>query len=267
MKKTLTLLIAISLALSACSQPEIVHVDNALPLGNEEQNLNPEEENVNNEGSNPGDIEEDVNASDLQEDEELTEMAEEEHKTEEDTLVPQEEVEEEQHEETEDTEIQEPTEEEPDAEETADDEVQEEYTVLEVFDTHLPESINLDIKYDKYPTSYDYFLVLGANINIREKPTTESKVVNNALVFEKLNLLEKVQGQYLERYKSDIWYKVFWKNGDEIEYGYVFGLLGTPRSFQFEKMENVINGLKNEVDNSKTAYVSNYKNRNGVSSM
>lgn len=263
MKKTIILLIAASLVISGCSQPQTVHVDNALPVGNEEQNLNPEDDNVGNEGSNQGDIEEDVNASDLKEDEDLTEMAEEEHKTEEDTLVPQDEVEDKQQEETEDTE----TEEEPEeqgSDETSPEEVQEEYTVLEVFNTQLPESINLDIKYDKYHTSHDYFLVLGANINIREKPTTESKVVNRALVFEKLNLVERVQGQYLERYKSDIWYKVFWKNEDEIEYGYVFGFLGQPRNFQFEKMENAINSLKNEVDNSKTAYVSNYKNRNGV---
>lgn len=256
MKKIIVILTVVLFILSGCSQTGAVNVDNELPLGNEKQSLSPEDEDIDNEGSNEGDIEEDVNASDLKEDEELTEMAEEENKTEEDTLLPQEEVEEQKHRESENTETHE--------EETEGEGVQVEYTVLESFETHLPESINIDIQYNKYPVSYDYFLVLGANINIREKPTTESKVINKALVFEKLNLLERVKGQYLERYKSDIWYKVFWKKGDQVEYGYVFGLLGVPRNFQFEKMEKVVNNLKNEVDNNKTAYVSNYKNRNGV---
>jgi len=255
MKKGILLLfIIVTLLISGCSQPQTVHVDNSLPVDNEKENLAHE-----NEGSTEGDIEEDVNASDLEEDEELTEMAEEEHKTEEDTLVPQEEVEEELQEETEvpvtpqePVHPQEPV------------QPQDEYPVIKEFNTQLPEDINLDIKYDKYHTSYDYFLVLGANINIREKPTTGSKVVRKAAVYEKLNLVQAVKGQHLNRYNNDTWYKVFWKNKDEVEYGYAFSALGQPRSFQFDKMKESITALKNEVDNTNTAYVSNYKNRNGI---
>lgn len=272
MKKGILSSIIIALLISGCSQPQPVRVDNSLPIDKEKENLT-----NGNRGSTEGDIEENINASDLEEDEYLTEMAEEENKTEEDTLVPQEEVEEELQEEIEEP-VQpgEPQEEvkpqepqdgntgEQGVEEITEEQPLDEYPVIKEFNTQLPEDINLDIKYDRYHISYDYFLVLGANINIREKPTTQSKVVTKALVYEKLNLVEAVKGQYLNKFNSDTWYKVFWKNGDEIEYGYVFGTLGQPRSFQFDKMKESITALKNEVDSTTTAYVSNYKNRNGT---
>lgn len=256
MKKRILLLIIAALVISGCSKLQAVPVNNSLPIDNEKENLNHEHEI-----SSQGDIEEDVNTSDLKEDQDLTRMAEEEHKTEEDVLLPQEEVEEE---------LEQPIDEKPDdvsdegTNDVNDEESQDEYKVISVFNTQLPESITLDMKYDKYPTSYDYFLVLGANINVREKPTTDSKVVRKALVYEKLNLVESVKGQYLKKFNSDTWYKVFWKNKDEVEYGYVFGALGEPRNFQFEKMETAINNLKKEVDTNNTAYVSNYKDRNGM---
>ncbi len=248
MKKGILLIIVIFI-ISGCSQIENVNVDNPSTPDNGGENSIDGDRVLDNEGSSQGDIEEDINAEDLQEDKDLTDVAEEEGKTEEDTLLPQEEVEEKKEEKS----------------ENKDEQEEEEYTVLNVFNTELPSTINLDIKYDRYHTSYDYFLVLGSNINIRQRPTTQSKVLKKALVYEKLNLVEEVEGEHLERYNSNKWYKVFWKSGDDIEYGYVFGLLGEPRKFQFDKMEESIDRLKNEVDNSKTAYISNYKNRNGIS--
>ncbi|MCT4562876.1 MAG: L,D-transpeptidase family protein [Maledivibacter sp.] len=285
MKKTMFALIVIALLMSGCSEIQSTHADNTLPADNETKNLIDENKRLDNEGSNRGDIEEDVNASDLKEDEDLTEIAEEEHKTEEDTLVPQEEVEEEKQNESEETQEQpigdidtkdtenvdipgdnanqgnKPEEKEPD--EVNQQEPEQDPNILNTFDTELPTSINLDIKYHKYHTSYDYLLVLRSNINVREKPTTKSKVVKKAFIYEKLNLAQEVKGQYMKTSNSDKWYKVFWKNKDQIQYGYVFGTLGQPRKFQFDKMEGAINTLKNEVDNSSTAYISNYKDRNG----
>lgn len=279
MIRRIFVLIMVVLLISGCSQVESTHADNTLPADNQTENLIDENKKLEHEGSNQGDIEEDVNSSDLKEDEDLTEIAEEEHKTEEDTLVPQDEVEETQQEESEEEQsegtegtspedTQDPdTEGEKPEEEPIEDnqgEAQEEYPVLNKFNTELPSNINLDIKYDKYHTSYDYLLVLKSNINVREKPTTESKVLKKVLVYEKLNLVEEVKGQYIKRYDNDKWYKVFWKNNDEIQYGYVFGSLGNQREFQFDKMEEAITSLKNEVDNSATAYISNYKDRNGM---
>lgn len=279
MKKRIFVLIMVALLISGCSEIQSTHADNTLPADNETNNLIDENKKLENEGSNRGDIEEDVNASDLKEDEDLTEIAEEEHKTEEDTLVPQEEVEQqnqdgseesqgEETEATEDTDAEEndtdgKDSEEKEPDEANQDEAQKDPNILNIFNTELPSSINLDIKYHKYHTSYDYLLVLRSNINVREKPTTQSKIVKKALVYEKLNLAQEVKGQYMKKSNSDRWYKVFWKNNDQIQYGYVFGSLGQPRKFQFDKMEEAINSLKNEVDNSSTAYVSNYKDRNG----
>lgn len=270
MKEKVIILIMVTFLISGCSQSEAIYTNNTLPADNQVQSLIDENRQLENEKSSNGDIEEDVNASDLQEDENLTEIAEEEHKTEEDVLVPQEEVEEEKQDEQD--EIEELPSKEDEAkdikEEQQEGQPQEEqtedgYIILNTFDTKLPSTINLDIKYDKYPTSHDYFLVLGSNINVREKPTTESRIVKKSLVYEKLNLDKEVKGQYIKKYNSDRWYRIFWKNNDKIEYGYVFGLLGEPRKFQFDKMEESINKLKDEVDNHKTAYISNYKDRNG----
>ncbi|PAB57835.1 SH3 domain-containing protein [Anaeromicrobium sediminis] len=188
------------------------------------------------------DIEEDVNSVNIKEDEDLTEKAEAENKTEEDTLISQEEV-------KEDANI---------------ENIQkEEYVTIETFNTQLPDSINEDIKYNKYSTSYNYFLILSKSINIREKPTTNSKVLGKGSYFEKINIIESVKGQYIKKYNNDLWYKVFWKEGGNIKYGYVFSLLGQAREFQFHKMVESLNILKNEVENNKTAYIANYKNRNG----
>ncbi|SHJ73291.1 L,D-transpeptidase family protein [Paramaledivibacter caminithermalis] len=289
MEKRIFISVMILLLISGCLEIPCSHADNTLPLDNEIQNLIDENKKLENDGSNQGDIEEDVNASDLKEDEELTKIAEEEHKTEEDTLIPQGEIEEKEQENTEDlqgnitkdieaeekegTEVIDTEEKNTQKENTEEKEEKEsginqdgtqgEYIVLNTFNTQLPPSINLDLKYDKYNTSYDYLLLLRTNLNIREKPNTKARVLKKGLIYEKLNLAEEVKGQYIEKYNSDRWYKVFWKNNDKIQYGYVFAPLGTQRKFQFKKMEEAINKLKNEVDNTNTAYISNYKDRNG----
>jgi hypothetical protein len=200
-------------------------------------------ENPENQGENdiskPSDVEENINDIDIQDDENITERAETQDKTEEAQLLSQEAIE----------------------QQVVSAAV---YTSIRTFDTQLPISIQENLAYDRYPMAYNYFLVGGANINIRENPNTGSKVLRRAVVFEKLNLTEAVKGEYLPKYQSDLWYKVYWKAGEEIQYGYVFGALGEPREFQFEKMEKEINLLKKEVENSITAFISNYKNRNGV---
>jgi hypothetical protein len=199
-------------------------------------------QNSGGDKSSTRDIEEDVNSINIKEDEDLTKRAQIENKTEEDTLISQEEV-------KEDTKIE--------------DIKREEYVIVKTFNTQLPNSIIEDIKYDKYSISYNYFLILSKNINIREKPTTNSKVLGKGSYFEKINIIEAVKGENIKKYGDDIWYKVFWKEADQIKYGYVFSLLGEAREFQFNKMVESLNILKDQVENNKTAYIANYKNRNG----
>lgn len=138
------------------------------------------------------------------------------------------------------------------------------YEVVESYKTELPESLVLDLKYDRYPSSYDYLLVLTEILNIREAPSVESAILDKAYYFEKVNLEASVRGQYLERYDSDLWYRIYWKEGEEVRKGYVFAGLAEPRTYQFEKMLEKVEILKETVEASTTAYISNYKNRNGL---
>lgn len=234
------LLMVLMVLVSGCGMENISKADNVL-----------ENDTEANEGdiSRKEDVEEDVNAIDIEEDEDLTEKAKEENVTEEDVLIPQEEVEEKSQENI-------PL-------ENEEEEKEEEYVVVSTFDTALPLEITSDIRYNKYPISYNYLLVLGKHINIREKPTTQSKILRKASIYEKINLVEAVKGQNIEKYNRDLWYKVFWKDGEEIAYGYVFHTLGEAREFQFVKMWEGLNVLKNEVEKNTAAYIANYKNRNG----
>ncbi len=133
----------------------------------------------------------------------------------------------------------------------------EENNVIEVFQTQLSNQIIKNLKYNNYATSYDYILALSKGVKIFEQPSTQSKVVHNISYFERMGLIEKVNGD------NEQWYKVYWWKDSMIQYGYISASLVEPRSFQFEKMEKAINALKEEIKSQKIAYISNYKNKNG----
>ncbi|MBB6217210.1 lipoprotein-anchoring transpeptidase ErfK/SrfK [Anaerosolibacter carboniphilus] len=240
MKKSIWIVI-LMLVLTGC-QIEMV-ISNADPVEpppvvQVEPLTNPENQGEND-ISDPNDVEEDINDIDLQQDENITDQAETQNKIEESQLLPQGTIEQQAN-------------------------AASLYATVRTFETQLPASIRMDLAYDRYPMAYNYFLVWGASINIREHPNTSGKVLRKAVTYEKLNLTEAVKGEYLKKYQSDLWYKVYWKDGEEIKQGYVFGALGEPREFQFEKMEQEVNLLKQEVENHTTAFISNYKNRNGT---
>lgn len=240
MKKHIWILIIV-LVLTGCQIDMLVSKADPVetpPVIQEEPLDNPENQGEND-VSKPNDVEENINDIDIQDDENITERAETQHKTEEAQLLPQEAIEQQVN-------------------------AMSLYTSIRTFDTQLPVSVQMNLAYDRYPLAYNYFLVWGSNINIRENPNTNAKVLRKAVIFEKLNLTEAVKGEYLPKYQSDLWYKVYWKTGEVIQHGYVFGALGEPREFQFEKMEKEINLLKQEVENNTTAFISNYKNRNGI---
>lgn len=237
-RKILLLVMACSIFFSACSTDKVF-------------NISSKAEENEGDTSRIEDVEEDVNGVDIKEDEELTQRAEDENVTEEDILIPQEEVEE-------DIDL-----ENEEKKEVLNGQRLEEYIVVNDFNTVLSDGIYQNIKYDKYPTSYNYLLVLSKKLNIREEPTTNSKILRKAVYFEKMNLVKGIKGEKLKKYNSDLWYKVFWKEEDQLKYGYVFSALAEAREFQFDKMENALDTLKNEVEKNQTAYIANYKNRNG----
>jgi hypothetical protein len=135
--------------------------------------------------------------------------------------------------------------------------------VIKEFNTAIPADLAENPKYDRYSIANDYLLVLSSTLNVRELPTTESKIVRKILYFDKVNLIQEVKGQLLPTYASDSWYRIFWHESGVIKYGYVFSKLGEPRAFRLSNMFDQVKILQKTVIENKTGYISNYKNING----
>jgi hypothetical protein len=135
--------------------------------------------------------------------------------------------------------------------------------VIKAWSTALPEGLIEELQYDQYSLAYDYLLVLSANLNVRESPTTESKIVHKIQYFDKVNLIQEVKGQYLPSYASDSWYRIFWHDNGVIKFGFVFSKLGEPRSFRFNNMLDQVKALQKTIEETRVGYISNYKNING----
>ena len=81
---------------------------------------------------------------------------------------------------------------------------------------------------------------------------------------ERISLVAEVKGDYLEKWSSDSWYQVEWEEKGEIKTGFIFSSLAEARSFQFDKMVEGIEVLEQSVLSGPLAYISNYKNVNGI---
>ena len=136
-------------------------------------------------------------------------------------------------------------------------------TILEVIQTDLPEEVKEAIQYTKYDISFDYFLVTAENgAEIYENPASDSSIISKVENLDKVSLLHRVEGKIFNG--SDIWYRVGYKNGDQIKEGYIHSTSGTPRNFNFDKMVNSINELKEQINQGQLNFISNYKNQNGA---
>lgn len=136
-------------------------------------------------------------------------------------------------------------------------------TILEVYQTMLPEGIQEDIQYPYYNINFDYFLITADNESeIRENPTLNSSVIAMVKNLDKVSLYQRVQGEWVD--DSDMWYRVGILEGDQLKEGYIHSILGTPRNYRFDKMKDAINGLLQEVNQGELHFISNYKNLNGA---
>ena len=129
------------------------------------------------------------------------------------------------------------------------------------YNTRVPDSVAVNLKYTRYSIPYDYVLITTSGANIRSAPSTSGSVIGKAGYNTKVKVVAMVKGQYLSSYGTDKWYEVIWTNGAR---GYILSSLARYRTFQFEKMLASLTALKNEVDTTTTAYISNYKNANGA---
>jgi hypothetical protein len=134
--------------------------------------------------------------------------------------------------------------------------------IIRQFSTFLPPDINMDLRYDKYLTSFDYLLVLDA-AKVRKGPGLDEEVISTFQANEKISLIAEVKGEYLEKWDSDSWYQVAWQEGEKVKTGFVYAPLGEVRRYQLEKMEEALKYLKGESDKGELAHISNYKDVNG----
>lgn len=135
--------------------------------------------------------------------------------------------------------------------------------IIREFNTSLPAEFNMDIKYDKYTVGFDYLLILDAS-KVRRGPGLDEEVIAVFQANEKLSLIAEVKGEYIDKWDSDSWYQVEWKEGEELKTGFVYAPLAEARRFQFDKMAEALKYLKEESDKGELAHISNYKNANGI---
>lgn len=136
--------------------------------------------------------------------------------------------------------------------------------VVRRFNSEIPDSIVENLKYSEYKVAKDYILITSSTANIRELPDSTSKILSKSSYFAKVTVLAEVKGEFVKSFNTDLWYEVIRVENDQPVHGYILSALAQLRTFQFEKMSEAIAALKNEVDNNKTAYISNYKNSNGL---
>lgn len=136
--------------------------------------------------------------------------------------------------------------------------------VITRYESPLPVGLTVDLKYTNYSIDPDYILITGWGANIRQTPDSDALKIGQASYYEKLKAVALVQGEYSDTYKTDLWYEVIQRKAGQEIHGYILAALGEHRHFQFQKMADAYNALKNEVDYTLTAYIANYKNRSGV---
>ncbi|QTM00064.1 L,D-transpeptidase family protein [Iocasia frigidifontis] len=131
--------------------------------------------------------------------------------------------------------------------------------VLEEYNTHLPEQINDARQYFKYNISFDYFLTTAEEgAEIRDNPTPDSTVLGKLDNLDKASLLQRVESE------NNIWYRIIFSDGEQVQEGYIPSTTGTPRVFRFKKMQESVSNLKQLLAQGELHFINNYKNRNGA---
>ncbi len=138
------------------------------------------------------------------------------------------------------------------------------YEIVASYSAPLPENLTVTLQYTTYFIPTSYVLVTAGGANIRSTPDASAPIIGKAAHFEKVPVLALVRGSYVANYLTDLWYEVEQKVGEQSIRGYILATLGEVRTFQFGKMLDSAQLLKSELDVQTTAYISNYKNWNGL---
>ncbi len=136
-------------------------------------------------------------------------------------------------------------------------------TVLHQYETYLPASIIKALQYLYYNISYDYFLVTAEeDIPLKENPDPAGTSVAKVKNLDKVSLLQRVDGESVNG--SNIWYRVAVENEGKIHEGYLHSMTGIPRKYDFARMKDAVDKLKQELTRGGLHFISNYKNQNGT---
>lgn len=119
-------------------------------------------------------------------------------------------------------------------------------TVKTLYDNKIPDTIKVKIKYKGKDLAnfLDYVFIKTVKGNIREKPTTSSKVIIQAPFNTKFRALSKIQ------VRDRIWYEIEVENQGEKKIAYVSEKIVTYKGFRFEKMVSRISDLENFISDS-----------------
>ena len=138
-----------------------------------------------------------------------------------------------------------------------------ENTVLEQYESKLPEAINERLEYLDYNISFYYFLITAEeDIQVYETPAPDGSIKEELQHLDKVSLLQRVEGKELN--ESDIWYRIVFEDNGVIKDGYVHSTKGKTRKFRFNKMAEGINELEEELAEGTMHFVVNYKNHSGT---
>lgn len=102
------------------------------------------------------------------------------------------------------------------------------------------DNLKFDISLEKFNRTFDNYIFVRKNVNIRKFPDVKSKKITTAKMYQKLELLEAVENK-----KKEIWYKIITDGG---KVGYIYAKLVSKRSYDYEKAINNIKKLNKFIE-------------------
>lgn len=138
------------------------------------------------------------------------------------------------------------------------------YPLVESFPPNLPTGFTMNLLYKKYLTNYDYGIPKNG-AGIRTGPGGNFDFIRKPGTYEKMSLVDSVKGEYIAKYNSDIWYRIYWYDKSGIKTGYVYGPLVDVRRYDLARKIKEAKLLQADLSSAVTlGYVNNYKNRRGI---
>ena len=139
--------------------------------------------------------------------------------------------------------------------------------VIRAEDESQGPGVPVALKYESYPISDTYFVVLSQGVPLREVPSGDGREIAWAETNEKLNYLETVTVKTPAgggNWTPVNWYHVTLTRDGDTVFGFIREGDASKRVFQFEKMEQAVKAVDAKSVKGGLTYISNYKNGKGL---